>query len=194
MAAAAQRADGDDIGGGYSRRQIRTIRRVELWSVFRLAFCVYAATYILGLLTFGLLWWIASNTGTTGNIESFLREVGFKGFTFKGGQLFLGVLLGGAVLALAATLLTTVVAAMVNLISELTGGIQVVVVDADEVEPVVAPAPAPVVARPTPIAPAPQPQVVAVDGATAASEVDGRWSQRASALLRGPSSVRTDQE
>lgn len=103
---------------------------------------VYLAVYLLGLLTFVLLWWIASSTGTTGNIESFLRDVGFKNFHFNGPELFLGAALIGIVLALTATLLSTVVAAMVNLVSELTGGIQLVVIEspfANDVEPEAAP-------------------------------------------------------
>lgn len=105
------------------------MRRVELWTVFRLAICLYLALYAVVLLALALLWWIAESTGTTGNIESFLRDVGFKNFTFNGPELLLGAALGGLVLVVAATLLTVVLVALVNLISELTGGVRLIVIE-----------------------------------------------------------------
>ncbi|HVX19189.1 MAG TPA: DUF3566 domain-containing protein [Acidimicrobiales bacterium] len=118
-----------DATADRGRRVVRTLRRVELWTVFRLSGCVYLALWAMGLLALAVIWWISSNTGTTSNIESFLRDVGFKNFEFNGPELLLAAGLGGLVLVLAGTLLTTVLAALVNLISELTGGLKVVVIE-----------------------------------------------------------------
>jgi hypothetical protein len=106
---------------------------VELWSVFRLSALALLALYVITLGAFALLWWIASNTGTVHNIEKFLRDVGFKNFHFDGPQLMGGVAAIGAVLVLAGSLLATVTAALFNVLSEMTGGVGVVVIEEEPI-------------------------------------------------------------
>lgn len=105
------------------------IYRVRVVSVIKLAFCVYVFLYAVVVGAAALLWWIAVSAGLVHNLEKFLRDVGFTNFHFNGGQLMQGVAIGGAVLVGVLTILTALATAMVNIISELTGGLRLVITE-----------------------------------------------------------------
>lgn len=112
------------------RREVRVVRRVQLWSVFKVALLASAGCYVICLIAVAILWSLASTTGQVHHIEKFMREIGFNNWTFKGGQLFQGVVLIGAVGLVVTSAMVTVWAALVNVVSELTGGIRFVVIEA----------------------------------------------------------------
>ena len=89
--------------------------------------CLYGAV----LAAVALLWGIAYSSGQVDKLESFLADVGLENYRFYGDQMFRAVMAIGAVGVLAATLVTVLTAALVNVVSEITGGIRVVVIEED---------------------------------------------------------------
>ncbi|MEZ5137616.1 MAG: DUF3566 domain-containing protein [Acidimicrobiales bacterium] len=113
------------------RRVKRVVRRVDLWSVLKLSLVVYACLYAAILATLAALWGIAYSSGTIDNLQSFLEDVGLEDFTFYGNQMFRAAAAVGAVGVMAGTVVTVLAAALVNVISEITGGIRLVVIEED---------------------------------------------------------------
>ena len=113
------------------RRVKRIVRRVELWSVLKLALIFFLCMYAVGLVTLAVLWGLANSAGLVDNFESFAERGGLgelavlrradvprlRGHRGRAGR-------GGTLLSVLAT-------ALVNLISELTGGIRLVVIEED---------------------------------------------------------------
>lgn len=116
------------------RRVTRIVRRVQLWSVFKVALFGSLVFYAIFLLSVATGWSLANSTGQVHHIEKFMRDIGFDNWSFDGPVLFKGSVLLGAVVTVAASVLITLAAAIVNLISELTGGIRLVVLEVDESE------------------------------------------------------------
>ena len=98
--------------------------------MFKVALLASVACYIICLIAVAILWSLASTTGQVHHIEKFMREIGFNNWTFDGGKLFQGVMLIGAVGLIVTSAMVTVWAALVNVVSELTGGIRFVVIHA----------------------------------------------------------------
>lgn len=94
-----------------------------------------AVFYVVALLATAALWSIAVSSGQVHHIEKFMRDVGFDNWTFNGGRLFAAAALIGAVLAIAGSVLITLAGAVMNLISELTGGIRFTVIEVEHVQP-----------------------------------------------------------
>ncbi len=119
--------------GGRPRRQgrrvRRVLRRVELWSVLKISLVFNAIMLGVALLSVALLWGLANTTGVVDDLEGFLRDSGFEDFRFEGDRLFRQVAFIGAIGAMAFTVFTVLATALVNLISELTGGIRVVIIE-----------------------------------------------------------------
>jgi len=112
-----------------ARRVTRVIRRIDLWSVLKLALVLYTCLYAATLASLAAIWGIAYSTGLIDKLQSFLGDVGLDNFRFYGDQMFRACAAIGAVLVLAGTLITVLTVALINLISELTGGIRVVVIE-----------------------------------------------------------------
>ena len=111
------------------RRVKRVIRRIDLWSVLKLSLVVYTCLYLAILATLAALWSIAYSTGTVDKLQSFLEDVGLENFTFYGNEMFRACAAIGAVGVMAATIVTVLATALVNVISEMTGGIRLVVIE-----------------------------------------------------------------
>jgi len=121
------------------RRVTRIVRRIELWSVLKIALVFNTIMLGIALGSVALLWGLANTTGLVDDLEGFLRDAGFEDFRFQGDRMFEQVAFIGAVGALATTVFMVLATALLNLISEITGGIRFVVIE----EIVEAPAPAP---------------------------------------------------
>lgn len=124
------------------RRVRRVLRKIDTWSVLKVS-ALFHVTLVLVLLLAGVLLWAAgSSTGVIPSAEKFMRSVGFEGFTFVGGQLLRGFVAFGLVLVVLGTGLSVLMAVVYNLISDIVGGIQYVVLEEErEVVPAVAAAP-----------------------------------------------------
>lgn len=109
----------------------RIVRRVQIWSVFKVALLGGLVFYVVSLLAVALLWSLATSAGQIHHIEKFMRDVGFKDWSFNGVRLFELAALVGAVVAVAGSVLITLAGAVMNLISELTGGIRFTVIEVE---------------------------------------------------------------
>ncbi len=120
-----------------ARKVRRLVRHIEPWSVLKVAllfnFCMWVVTMVAGVL----LWNAAETAGTISDVEQFAKEIfALEEFTFDGESIFNAVALGGLVVAVAATGFAVLIAILLNLISDLTGGIRVTVVEEETARPI----------------------------------------------------------
>ena len=113
------------------RRVKRVIRRIELWSVLKLALVFYTCMYVVVMGALVIIWGFAYQAGLVDNFESFANDVGFEHWQFYGEHMFRQAAVIGGVMVVGATVLTVLATALVNVISELTGGIRIVVIEED---------------------------------------------------------------
>jgi Transmembrane domain of unknown function (DUF3566) len=125
-------------GGLRARRVHRIIRRVDPWSVLKLAllfyFCVWAMVVVSGVL----IWGVAVSSGTVENVEGFIeRLLSFEEFTFNSDQIFRLFAMGGLIMVFLATAITAILAVLFNLISDLIGGIRITVIEEESTRRIV---------------------------------------------------------
>ena len=115
------------------RRVTRVIRDIDPWSVFKIGLIFHFVAYLIMLVALVLLWSVASATGTIDNIQQFMKSFGWESFEFKGGQLFVNVMILGLLGVVLATALWVLAATIFNLITDLVGGIRVTVLEEEVV-------------------------------------------------------------
>lgn len=119
------------VGRRQGRRVRRIVRRIDLWSVLKLAVVLYTCLYAAVMATLALLWAVAYSSGQIEKVQSFMSDVGLDNYRFYGDQMWRACAMIGAIGVLAATVITVLTAALVNVISETTGGIRFVVIEED---------------------------------------------------------------
>jgi hypothetical protein len=115
------------------RRVTRVVRDIDPWSVFKIGLIFHFVVYLIMLVALVLLWSVASATGTIDNIQQFMKSFGWESFQFKGGQLFVNVMILGLLGVVLATALWVLAATIFNLITDLVGGIRVTVLEEEVV-------------------------------------------------------------
>jgi hypothetical protein len=119
-----------------ARKVGRLVRHVDLWSVFKLAVLFHLSAFLVTLLAGTLLWAVGVSTGVVGDLEGFVREAfALEQFSFDGRRIFQAAALGGLALVGAATVVTVLLAALLNLISDVVGGIRFTVVEEETARP-----------------------------------------------------------
>jgi uncharacterized protein involved in cysteine biosynthesis len=113
------------------RRYRQTIRRVDLWSVLKVAVCFYLCALVVMLGAGIVLWIIAATAGVIDNVESFMSDLGFEDFEFLSWRILRASTLIGLLFVALSTIFTVLAAAFYNLFAELVGGIEVTVVEED---------------------------------------------------------------
>ena len=108
----------------------RILRRVELWSVLKLSlifyFCMWAVLLVAGVI----LWNVVDSLGYVEATADFIARIfALEEFEFNARQIFRVYALGGLAGVLGATLFNVVAAVFFNLISELVGGIRIVLIE-----------------------------------------------------------------
>lgn len=117
----------------FERRYVQTVRSVDLWSVLKVSICFYLCALIVMLVAGVMLWWIASAAGVVASVESFVGElVNNKDFRLLSWEVLRAATLIGLVVVCLLTVMTVLAAAFYNLFSELLGGIEVTVVEQEE--------------------------------------------------------------
>ena len=120
-----------------ARRVQRIVRRVDAWSVLKISFVFFIVMYLVLLVAGVLLWAFAVGTGTIDNVENFIEQLfALDSFSFVGAQILRASVIGGALLVVAGTFTTTVLAVLFNLISDLVGGVRFTVVEEQVLRPV----------------------------------------------------------
>ena len=118
---------------GYERRYRQTIRSIDVWSVLKISLCFYMSALIVVLLAGVVLWWIASAVGAIHNVEDFVGNiVDDPNFHFLSFEVLRGATLIGLVIVCVLVVMTVLAAAFYNLFSELTGGLEVMVVEHED--------------------------------------------------------------
>ena len=79
---------------------------------------------------------VAESSGTVGKLESLITELfALDTFNFDGKQIFRGYALGGLILAIAGSTLNVLMVLLFNLISDLTGGLRITMIEEETVRP-----------------------------------------------------------
>ena len=115
------------------RRVTRVVRDIDPWSVFKIGLIFHFVIYLIMLVALVLLWSVASATGTIDNIQQFMKSFGWESFQFKGGQLFVNVMILGLLGVVLGTARWVLAATIFNLITDLVGGIRVTVLEEEVV-------------------------------------------------------------
>jgi hypothetical protein len=114
------------------RPERRIIRRVDAWTVLRFSLLFYLSLLVVWLVAGVLLWTAATASGVIDNIETFVRDLGqFESFRFRGHVILTTSVIAGLVLVLLGTGANVLVAVIYNLTSDVVGGVEVTVLDAE---------------------------------------------------------------
>jgi hypothetical protein len=120
-----------------ARRVRRVIRRLDPWSVLKVSLVFYVCGYIVTMVAGVLLWTIATRADMITKLEDFVEELGaYERFELLPDVILQRALLIGAILTVVATGLTVLAAVLFNLISDLVGGIRVVVLEEESARPI----------------------------------------------------------
>jgi len=112
-----------------SRSARRLVRRLDTWTVFKVSLIFYLLLLVIVLVAGIVAWRVAGQVGFITDIQKGVRSLADdRSFKLHGGVVFKYSLMGGAALAVAGTILNVVAAMLYNLISDIVGGIQVIVV------------------------------------------------------------------
>jgi hypothetical protein len=118
----------------YERRYRQTVRSIDIWSVLKMSLCFYLTALIVFLATGMILWWIASAVGAVHNVEKFFGELlSDPKFHFLSWEVLRSATIVGLVLVCVLVVITVLAAAFYNLFSELVGGLEVTVVEHEDV-------------------------------------------------------------
>jgi hypothetical protein len=118
----------------YERRYRQTVRSIDIWSVVKISLCFYLTSLIVMLATGVVLWWIAASVGAVHNIEHFIGQiVNDNNFHFLSWEVLRGATIIGLVIVCVLVVITVLAAAFYNLFSELIGGLEVTVVEHEDV-------------------------------------------------------------
>jgi hypothetical protein len=113
----------------HSTSSRRLVRRVDTWTVFKVSLFFYLLGLAIVIVAGVILWNVASTFGTIASIQKSVRSLfDLTNFVLKPVPLLEYTAAGGGVLALLGTIVNTVAALLYNLISDVAGGVQVVVV------------------------------------------------------------------
>lgn len=99
--------------------------------MLKLSLVLLTCLYLAVLATLVVVWGVAYSSGQIENLQEFLADVGLENYRFYGDRMFKACAAIGAVGVLAGTVLAVLTTALINLISEITGGIRVVVIEED---------------------------------------------------------------
>jgi hypothetical protein len=112
-----------------SRTNRRLVRRIDTWTVFKVSLLFYLLMVIIVLVAGVATWSVAQHLGFIGDIQKSVRSLADdRTFVFRGAAALKWAALGGAALGLLGTLFNTVAAMLYNLLSDVVGGLQVIVV------------------------------------------------------------------
>ncbi len=119
-----------------ARRVRRIIRHVEPWSVLKISLFFYACLWVIFLVAGFIVWGVAESSGTVEQIEDLVTDLfALDSFDFDAGQIMRGYALGGLALSLAGTTFNVLMCLLFNLISDLTGGLRITMIEEETARP-----------------------------------------------------------
>lgn len=115
-----------------ARKVHRVVRHLDVWSIAKVAAIFVACGYVGGLISGFLLWQAADRVGTIDGIEGFIESsAAYDSFEILGDVVFRVAVVAGLALALMTLAIVVLAALLFNLVSDLTGGIRMTVIDED---------------------------------------------------------------
>lgn len=112
------------------RRVRRVVRRIDPRSVLKFSLVFYLCVFVALLVAGVVLWIVASAAGVVSNVETFIGDLfALERFRFEAGQILRGTALGGTALVLLGTAANVLAVVLYNLISDVIGGIEIVVLE-----------------------------------------------------------------
>ncbi len=119
-----------------ARKVERLVRHVEPWSVLKISLVFYFCLWIIFTIASVMLWSAAVGSGMVDNVEDFIKELfALESFSFDADKLFRASAIAGLLFVVAGSGFTVLMAVLFNLISDLTGGIRISVVELETARP-----------------------------------------------------------
>lgn len=115
-----------------ARRVRRIIRHIELWSVLKVSVIFYFCLWLIFVLAGVLLWSFAESSGTLESIEELIESLFALDESedfWSGGTIFRAYAIITLALSIAGITFNVLLAALYNLISDLTGGVRITVIE-----------------------------------------------------------------
>ncbi|MDQ1367183.1 MAG: hypothetical protein QOE57_3225 [Acidimicrobiaceae bacterium] len=126
------------------RRTRRVVRKIDVWTVLKMSFLFYVCVLLVFVVAGIVLWNIAQAFDVIHSVEKFMRSIlDLQKFTLHPGVVLQSSLLGGGILVLLGTGANVLAALLYNLISDVVGGVQFIVLE-EAVPPPPVPTQAPV--------------------------------------------------
>ncbi|MEO6469983.1 MAG: DUF3566 domain-containing protein [Acidimicrobiia bacterium] len=114
------------------RRSRVEMTKVDLWSVLKVSLCFYLAGLAMVIIAGLVVWLLLDASGGIHNFEKFMGDImSAKDYRLVASQILLGAVLVGLVIVALMTIITVIAASLYNLFSELVGGVEVTLVEAD---------------------------------------------------------------
>jgi Transmembrane domain of unknown function (DUF3566) len=112
------------------RKVSRVVRRIDPWTVFKIAFVLFVLLYAVLVVAGVILWDLANKTGTVDNIQGAVKELfALQTFVINGKKLFRASWALGAIMAIGGTGMAVTLAVLFNLIADLVGGVRITVLE-----------------------------------------------------------------
>jgi hypothetical protein len=112
------------------RRTRRVVRKIDVWTVLKMSFLFYLCVFLVFMIAGVVLWNIASAFNVIHTVEKFMRSIfDLQKFTFRPMVVLQSSALGGAVLVVLSTGANVLAALLYNLISDVVGGVQFIVLE-----------------------------------------------------------------
>lgn len=112
------------------RRVRRIVRKIDPWTVLKTSFVVNMTLAVAIVLGFVIFWSVLVKAGIPQKINALVAEIEFSPQLIKGGdEYFRVVIFGALVFAILATGFFTLSAVLYNLVADVVGGVEVVVLE-----------------------------------------------------------------
>jgi len=112
------------------RRTRRVVRKIDVWTVFKMSLLFYLCVFLVLLIAGIVLWNIADAFNVIHVVEKFIRSLfDLSKFTFHPDVVLQSAALGGLILVLMGTGANVLIAVLYNLISDVVGGVQFIVLE-----------------------------------------------------------------
>jgi hypothetical protein len=112
------------------RRSRRVIRRIDTWTVLKLSFLFYICVALVVMIAGVALWNIAGAFDVITNVQKFIQQLfDLQTFKLRAHVIFEYSAMGAGVLVLLGTGVNVLIALLYNLISDVIGGVQVIVLE-----------------------------------------------------------------
>ncbi len=122
----------DEVPEEPLRRSRVEMTKVELWSVLKVSLCFYLAGLAILIIAGLVVWLLLDASGGIHKFESFMGDImSAKDYKLVAPQILLGSVLVGLVLVALMTIITVIAAALYNVFSDLVGGVEVTLVEAN---------------------------------------------------------------